>query len=385
MRKIIIAGVGCTKVGEHWDKSLRYLASEAGLKALEDAKVNQVDSLYASCLGPELFVRQGNIAPLIADYCGLGHIPAVRVESACSSGGLAFREACLGIASGVIDSALVVGVEKMTDVSPSEVTSVLATAADQEVESFHGATFLALNAMVMRAYMKAFGTPLEQFSLFAVNSHRNAVNNPYAQYTKEITLEDAMSSPVLVDPVRLMDCCPMGDGSAAIVLCAEDSPMAKKVENKVRVLGLGCASDTIAMQHRKSFTELEASKVAAAQAYKMSGLQPKDIDVVEIHDAFTVMGLLGLEDFGFVKKGEAGKFVEKGEIGLKGSLPTNTFGGLKARGHPAGATGLYQISELYWQLTNKAGKNQITDAKHALAQNIGGAGTLITATILGQV
>lgn len=360
-------------MGEHWGKSLRELAAEATLKAL-DSSGTKPECLYVSNMSSELFTRQGSIATLVADQCALGPIPACRVEGACGSGGLGFREAYLAVASGTVDSALLVGVEKMTDVLPGEITGVLSTAADQEYEVFNGATFAALNAMMMRLYMDRFKASREQFALFAVNSHKNAVNSPHAQHPKEISVESVLNSPLVAEPIRVLDCCPVGDGAAAVVLTSRKSP--------VRVGGLGCATDTLALGDRAGMTELSASKLAAKRAFDMAGLKPKGIDVLEAHDAFTIMGLLALEDLGFVGKGEAGKFVEDGKIGMQGELPTNTFGGLKARGHPVGATGVYQIAELYWQLSGTAGKAQVNGARHGLAQNIGGLGAVVTATIL---
>lgn len=375
-KDVFIAGAGCVRVGEHWGESLRELAAAAVLKALDSAPEVKPECLYVSNMSSELFARQGSLATLVADQCALGPIPACRVEGACGSGGLGFREAYLAVASGMVENALLVGVEKMTDLLPSAVTGVLSTAADQEYEVFNGATFAGLNAMMMNAYIETFKatTTREQFALFAVNSHRNAVNSPHAQHPKEISVEAVLKSPLVAEPIRVLDCCPVGDGAAAILLTSRESP--------VRVSGLGCATDTLALGDRASMTELSASRLAAKQAFGMAGVGPKDIDVLEAHDAFTIMGLLALEDLGFVEKGKAGKFVEDGKIGMQGELPTNTFGGLKARGHPVGATGVYQIAELYWQLSGNAGKAQVNGAKWGLAQNIGGLGAVVTATIL---
>lgn len=380
-KEVFIAGAGCVRVGEHWGQSLRELAAEATLKALDSAPEVKPECLYVSNMSSELFARQGSIATLVADQCALGPIPACRVEGACGSGGLGFREAYLAVASGIVESALLVGVEKMTDLLPSEVTGALSTAADQEYEVFNGATFAGLNAMMMNAYMAKFKatTTREQFAMFAVNSHKNAVNSPHAQHPKEISVEAVLKSPMVSEPIRVLDCCPVGDGAAAILLTS------KKRNSSVKVSGLGCATDTLALGDRASMTELSASRLAAKQAFDMAGMKPKDIDVLEAHDAFTIMGLLSLEDLGFVEKGHAGKFVEDGKIGMQGELPTNTFGGLKARGHPVGATGVYQIAELYWQLSGAAGKAQVNGAKRGLAQNIGGLGAVVTTTILEGV
>ncbi len=378
-KEIFIAGAGCIRVGEHWGQSLRELAAEAALKALDSAPGIKPECLYVSTMSSELFAKQGSVATLVADQCALGPIPACRVEGACGSGGLGFREAYLAVASGMVESALVVGVEKMTDLLPSEVTGVLSTAADQEYEVFNGVTFAGLNAMMMNAYMAKFKATREQFAMFAVNSHKNAVNSPHAQHPKEISVEAVLNSPVVSEPIRVLDCCPVGDGAAAILLTS------KKNKSSVKVAGLGCATDTLALGDRASMTELSASRLAARQAFDMAGIKPKDIDVLEAHDAFTIMGLLALEDLGFAEKGHAGKFVEDGRIGMGGELPTNTFGGLKARGHPVGATGVYQIAELYWQLSGKAGKAQVNGARYGLAQNIGGLGAVVTATILEGV
>lgn len=378
MRDVAVIGVGCTKFDELWDTALRQLIVDAGRKAIEDAGITgeEIDALYIGNMSAGRFVDQEHIASLISDYAGLAasfHTPATRVESACASGGVAFRQAVMAIASGLHDIVIAAGVEKMTDVLPSETTFTLATAADQEWETFFGATFPSLYAMMARRHMHDFGTTREQLAMVAVKNHKNGCKNPNAQFQKEITIQDVLESPIVADPLRLLDCSPITDGAAVTVLCSAD--IAKRYTNTpVYVVGSGHATDTIALHDRISLTTLYAAVFAARRAYQMAKIEPKDIDVAEVHDCFTIAEILAIEDLGFVKKGEGGKATEEGLTAIGGKIPVNPSGGLKAAGHPVGATGIKQIVEIVYQLREEANGRQVKGAEIGLAHNVGGSG-----------
>jgi acetyl-CoA C-acetyltransferase len=384
MRKVAIIGVGAIPVGEHWGTSLRDMAVEALLNAMDDAGVDKVDSLYVGNMASGSFVEQENLGTLIADFAGLGHIPAVKIEAACASGGAAVQEGFKAVASGLDDIVAVVGVEKMTDAWPTDATRYLAYASDAEYELFNGASFVALNALVMRLYMKEFGATEEDFAHFAVNAHKNGANNPYAMFKKVIKVETALRSPYIADPLKLFDASSVCDGAAAVILAPLDK--AKEfTDTPIEIAGIGRAVDTINLANRRELLRLRATIEASRRAYKMAGVEPKDIDVIEVHDAFTIMAAMALEDLGFVPKGQGAKVASEGQIAVDGDYPIQTMGGLKARGHPVGATGVYQTVEAVWQLRIDAGKNQVPDPEIALTQNIGGTGSNITVNILRRV
>lgn len=384
MRRVAIIGVGATPVGEHWGMSLRDMAVEALLNAMDDAGIDKVDSLYVGNMASGSFVEQENLGTLIADFAGLGHIPAVKIEAACASGGAAVQEGFKAVASGLDDIVAVVGVEKMTDAWPTDATRYLAYAADAEYELFNGASFVALNALVMRLYMKEFGATEEDFAHFAVNAHKNGANNPYAMFKKVIKVETALRSPYIADPLKLFDASSVCDGAAAVILAPLDK--AKEfTDTPIEVAGVGRAVDTINLANRRELLRLRATIEASRRAYKMAGVGPKDVDVIEVHDAFTIMAAMALEDLGFVPKGQGAKVASEGQIAVDGDYPIQTMGGLKARGHPVGATGVYQTVEAVWQLRVDAGKNQVPDPEIALTQNIGGTGSNITVNILRRV
>lgn len=382
MRDVSIVGIGQTKVGEHWDKSIRDLSVEAINKALKDSGISRddINSLYAGNMLSGKVTEQENLGTLISDFAGLGNIPSVKVEAACASGGAALQVGAKGVMSGLEDLTIVVGVEKLTDVSGAKATEGLAYAADQEFETFHGATFVSLNAIATRMYLNEFNVKKEDLMRFAVNAHKNAVNNKNAMYRSEISLEKAMKSPEIADPLRLMDVTPVCDGAAAVILAPKDKAH-KYTDTPIDIAGMGNAIDTIGLHDRKSSVEMKATEEASKAAYKMADMEPKDIDVIELHDAFTIMSTLGLEDMGFVEKGKAPKAAKEGRISIDGDLPVTTMGGLKARGHPVGATGIYQTVEIAQQLRSEAGENQVEGAETGIAQNIGGTGSNITINI----
>ncbi len=382
MQKVVVLGVGITKFGEHWDRSLRELAIEAGMKAIEDAGLEgkDIEAMYIGNMSSGRFIGQEHLAALISGELGF-NVPSTRVESACASGGLAVRQAYLSILSGKHEVVLAGGVEKMTEVMTPDAATTLAGAADQEWESYYGATFPGLYALMARRHMHEYGTTKEQLAMVAVKNHENASKNPIAQYPYRISVEDVLNSPPVAEPLNLLDCSPITDGAAAVILCSER--FAKKLSDKlVYIIGSGHATDTIALHARESITEIKASKLAARMAYSEAGVKPEDIDVAEVHDCFTIAELLAMEDLGFVEKGRSGKLVEEGETTLEGSIPINPSGGLKACGHPVGATGVKQIAELALQLRGEAGNRQVKDARIGLAHNVGGSGATAIVHIL---
>lgn len=377
MRDVAIIGIGVTKFGELWDKSFRQLIAEAGAKAIFDSGISgkEIDALYVGSMSAGRFVGQEHVGALVADTAGFSHmhIPATRVESACASGGVALRQGYLAVASGMNDIVVVGGVEKMTDVVESEATNILAMGLDQEWEAFFGVTFPGIYAMIATKHMHDYGTTREQLAQVAVKNHANGALNPNAQFRKAITLESVTKAPMVAYPLGMLDCSPLSDGAAAVVLCAAEK--AKKYTQKpVKITGSGQASDMFPLHGRKDICTLEATVHAAKKAYSQAKVEPKDIDVAEVHDCFTIAEILAIEDLGFVKKGEGGKAIDKKITTLGGQIPVNTSGGLKAKGHPIGATGVAQIAEIVMQLRGDAGERQVKDAKIGLAHNVGASG-----------
>ena len=364
-----------TDFGELWDKSLRTIWAEAALAALADAGVEKIDLITIGCMSPGLFVGQEHLASLLADELGMAGTAASRVESACASGGLALRTGFAEVASGLSDTVLVTGVEKMNDVDGADATYALGTAADQEWEGFHGITFPGLYAMLARAHMQRYGTTVEQLAAVAVKNHANGLLNPHAQYHLKLTVEAALQSTMVADPLRLMDCSPVTDGAAALVLTTVER--AEKMAGGrpvVRISGSGLATDTISLANREDLTELKAVRVAGERAYAMAGQKPEDLDVVEVHDCFTIAEIMATEALGLFGPGEGGKAAEDGLTAINGKIPVNTSGGLKSKGHPVGATGVAQVAEIVTQLRGEAGDRQVRGAKTGLAQNMGGSG-----------
>jgi acetyl-CoA C-acetyltransferase len=372
MIDVAVIGVGMIKWGELWKKSLRDMFVEAALKAIDDAGVDRIDSMYVGCMSSGLFVGQEHIGGVMADYLGVAPIPATRIESACASGGVAFRQGLIEVAAGVSEIVLVGGVEKMTDVSGGGATYALATAADQEYEVYNGVTFPGLYAMMARAHMDKYGTTRDQLAQVAVKNHENGSKNPYAQYPMKITLEQVKKAVMIADPLTILDCSPITDGAAAVVICPLE--LARKLGKKplVKVVGSGQASDTIALHQRKDITYLGATEVAAKKAYEMAGVGPGDIGLVEVHDCFTIAEICAIEALGLVERGKGGPATANGETALGGRIPVNTSGGLKSKGHPVGATGVAQIIEITEQLRGESGPRQVQGARRGMAQNMGG-------------
>lgn len=373
MRDVAVIGVGMTKWGELWQKSMRTIFVETALAALDDSGVDRIDSMYIGSMSSGLFVGQEHIASLLADYLGQNPIPSTRVETACASGGLALRLGLMEVASGISDVVLVSGIEKMTDVSGYEATYALGSAADQEYEGYHGITFPGLYALIARAHMEKYGTTREQLAMVAVKNHDNGSKNPLAQFPFKITVDAVLNSVLIADPLRILDCSPITDGAAAAIICPAE--MARKMNKPViKIIGSAHATDAIALASRKEITWLEATYQAGKKAYAMADKKPEDMDLIEVHDCFTIAEICVLEALGVVEKGKGGKAVEQGMTSLDGKIPVNTSGGLKSKGHPVGATGVAQVVEIVKQLRGEAGERQVKDPRIAMAQNMGGSG-----------
>lgn len=379
MRKVDIIGIGQTRVAEHWDRSLREMAVEASLAALEDAGVEKVDAIYAGNMLSGEFCGQENLGTLLADFLGLVPVEAVKIEAACASGAAALRAGYIAVASGDQDTVLVTGVEKMTDLFTDGVTAGLATAADADYEAAHGLSFVALSALMMRRYMHEYRVGPEHFAPFTVNAHRNAARNPNAMYQEEVTIEEFMASPPVASPIRIMDSAPICDGAAAVVLRRANGRGGQK---PVRITASTAATDTIALACRKDILDLAAARLSAEKAYRLSGRRQRDIQIFEVHDAFSIISVLQLEACGFAERGHGIRLASEGAIALGGSIPITTMGGLKGRGHPVGATGMYQVVEICQQIRGEAGANQVRGASVAMAQNIGGSGSVVVTHIL---
>lgn len=383
MRDVAIVGVSQTKFGELWEKSFRDLVVEAGVAAIKDANMvgDDIDAMYIGNMSGGLFVGQEHIGALIAEHSGLAPIPATRVEAACASGGLALRQAIMAVASGYYDKVMAAGVEKMTDVV--DATPAIAAAADREWEANQGVTFPSLYAMMARRHMYEYGTTREQIAGFAVLDHKNGALNPKAQFQREISVDAVLNSTKVAEPLNILDCSPVSDGAAAIIVCPADEAQ-KYTDTPIYIKASTQASDTIALHSRKSLTTIESTKIASKKAYDIAGLTPKNIDVAEVHDCFSINGLIAIEDLGFFEKGKGGQAIEDGLIERDGDISINPSGGLKARGHPLGATGIAQAAEITWQLRGDAGKRQVQDAETGLTLNIGGTGGTAAVHILSR-
>ena len=379
MRQVAILGVGQVPVREHWELSIRDLAVQAARAALEDAGLERADALYVGNMTGGTLNQQRQLGALVADFLGLWGIEAVKLEAACGSAGSTMRQGIIAVASGEREAVLAVGVEKMTETGGQNTTTALVGAADAEYEGIQGVTFVGLNALIMRRYMHEYGYEHADFAPFPINAHANGAHNPNAMFRKPITRATYEKGRMVADPVSLFDASPIGDGAAALLLVP-----AEKAPDAVRILGSAVATDTLAIHDRKDPLWLKAAEESAARAYRQAGVGPDDIDLFELHDAFSIMAALSLEACGFAEPGEGVRLGQEGEITPQGRIPICTMGGLKARGHPVGATGLYQLAEATLQLRGAAGGAQIDGARVALTQNIGGSGATIATHILGR-
>ena len=382
MRDVAIVSTGMTSFGELWDSSLRHLFVDAALAALGNTGTERVDSIYIGNMSAGQFIGQEHIGPLLADQLGMRGVPAVRVESACASGGAALRMGFLDVASGMSDVVLVVGVEKMTD--GADTTNVLATAADQENEVYHGITFPGLYALIARAHMHTRGTTEEDLHWVSVKNHRHGALNPKAQFRREVTLDEVAQSSMVAEPLRLLHCSPVSDGAAAVLLV----PLARAREftdKPVRIAGSGMATSAMALADRADPAVLDAVRASAQRAYKMAGMGSSAVQVAEVHDCFAIAEICVIEAMCLAEGVSAAEAARVGYTALGGPRPVNTSGGLKSKGHPVGATGVAQAIEIVEQLRGEAGARQVEDAVIGATQNMGGSGASSVVHIFERV
>lgn len=382
MRQVAILGIGQTKIDEHWELSLREIGGNAAFAAMQDAGVDKVDALFVGNMLSPLVSGQNQLGTFFSDWIGLWNQESVKVEAACASGAAALRAGLMAVAAGDIESVLVVGVEKMTDKAGHDVTAALATAADADYEVEQGVSFVGINALVMRRYMHEYGWKHADFAPFSINAHANAMHNPYARLHQTITVDQFERSAMVATPVNLLDASPTGDGAAAVVIVPAEKVVSLNGKPRIIIAGSASSTDSIAVHSRKDPLFLSAGYQSAKRAYEMANVGPQDIDVFELHDAFSIMSALSLEACGFAERGQGVRLGLDNEIGPTGRLPICTRGGLKARGHPVGATGMYQVVEAVQQLRGECNGTQVDGAKIGMAQNIGGSGATILTHIL---
>ena len=386
MREIAILGIGQTPVSENFEQSLREIAGEAVFSALIDAGADQADGLFVGNMLSGTLSKQENLGALVADWVGLRGKDAFKVEAACGSGAAALRMAIMAVGSGEMETAIALGVEKMTETKGGDTTAALATAADADYEMIHGLSFVALNALVMQRYLYQYGWKHTDFAPFSINAHANAADNPFARLREPITEKDYQQARMIADPINLLDASPIGDGAAAILIAPAASTRfsgnSRNGRTPVTIVASASATDTLAVHSRQDPLWLSAAEKSVLDAYSQANVMPQDIDVFELHDAFSIMSALSLEACGFAERGQGPRLGLDGEIAVGGRIPISTRGGLKARGHPVGATGIYQIVEIVQQLRGEAGATQVKNARIGMAQNIGGSGATIFTHIL---
>jgi acetyl-CoA C-acetyltransferase len=384
--KVAVIGAASTTFGERWDKSLADLLAESQLKALRDAgiKSSDVQAVFTGNMCAGSFAGQQLLGALAAEILRI-NCSSVTIEAACGSGGFALSAGIAAIQAGRAEIVLVNGVEKMTDVSVHQVTTGLMGAAHEQYEHVMGATFPGLNALIARAYMHECGLTREQLAAVSVKNHKHGALNPLAHFQKEITINDVIKSSMIADPLTVFDCAPVSDGASSVILCSEDFAkcyVQKNPDKKiVYIVGYGQAIDTLTLASRASLTEFKATQLAGQQAFAASGVGPKEIPVAEIHDAFTIAEIISLEDLGFFAKGQAGYATQQGKTTFGGACVINPSGGLKAKGHPVGASGVSQAYEIVMQLRGQAGKRQVQNARFGLTHSMGGCGTAVAVHI----
>ena len=381
MSNVSIIGIGKTNVREHWDTSLRHLAWYAIEAALDDAHISKVDALFVGNMLAGQLSNQNHLGALIADFSGLRGIEAVTVEAADASGGAAIRQAVLAVKSGMVETALVVGVEKMTDETGTPVIAALASGLDADFEAVQGLTYAGAGALLMRRYMYEHGVEVADFAGFSVNAHANGASNPMAMFRNRLRAERFTAAPLVADPISLFDAAPAGDGSAAVIITNAERAM-DMVPQPVEIAGSAMATDTMGLHDRKDMLHLAAAAKSAEKAMKDAGVSLDDIDLFELHDSFTVMAALSLEAAGFAQRGQGWQLARDGEIGKDGRIPISTFGGLKARGHAIGATGVLQVVEVAQQLRGQAEECQVQGAKIGMTQNLGTTGATAVTHVL---
>ncbi len=386
MRDVYLIGIGQTKITKNAGIRGRYLAKQAIDQAIQHAGIDrkQISMLVMGNMMSGMLARQQQLGALTADVVGLRGIEAATVEAACGSGAAAARWGFMSVAGGFHDVAVVCGSERMTHANLADTTAALATAADWELEGYKGESFISLNARLMKLYMEAYGVTAKDFGHFAIAAHDNGLNNPNGFLQKKIDMDCYLNSRMLVDPVKLLDAPPVCDGAAAVILATEE--VARVAHRNglplIRVAGSAIGTDSLALDGRRAILELDGVAISTRKALAQAGIQNEDVDIFELHDAYTIITTLSLEAAGFAEKGKGVHFGKEGEITPRGKLPISTMGGLKSRGHPVGATGVYQLVETYMQLTGTAGANQVPDPEFALVQNIGGTGASVVSHIL---
>jgi len=389
MNDVYLIGIGQTKISKNAGIRGRYLSAEAVSKALEHAGIDKelITMFITGNMMSGILTQQQQLGALTADACGFRGVEAANVESACSSGASAARWGYMAVAGGLHNAVVVCGIERMTHATREDTTAALATAADWELEGCYGESFISLNAKIMRLYMEIHGVESEDFAHFAINAHDNGLTNPNAFLHKKIDLDAYLNSRMLADPVKLFDAPPVCDGAAAIIMANEEIARlaARNGLPLIKISGSAIGTDSLALDSRTDKLKLSGVEISTRKAMEQAGVKHEDIDIYELHDAYTIISTLSLEAAGFAERGKGVHFGKDGEIALNGKLPISTMGGLKSRGHPVGATGVYQLVETYMQLTNTAGENQVPDPEIALVQNIGGTGATVVSHILQRV
>jgi len=389
MNDVYLIGIGQTKISKNAGIRGRYLSAEAVSKALEHAGIEKelITMFITGNMMSGILTQQQQLGALTADACGFRGVEAATVESACSSGASAARWGFMAVAGGLHKAVIVCGIERMTHATREDTTAALATAADWELEGCYGESFISLNAKIMRLYMDTYGVDAEDFAHFAINAHDNGMTNPNSFLHKKIDFDTYMNSRMLSDPVKLFDAPPVCDGAAAVIMANEEvaRSAARSGLPLIKISGSAIGTDSLAMDARTDKLKLSGVEISTGRAMDQAGVKHADIDIFELHDAYTIISSLSLEAAGFAERGKGVHFGKDGEIALNGKLPISTMGGLKSRGHPVGATGVYQLVETYMQLTNTAGENQVPDPEIALVQNIGGTGATVVSHILQRV
>jgi len=386
MNDVYLIGIGQTKISKNAGIRGRYLSAEAVSKALEHAGIEKelITMFITGNMMSGILTQQQQLGALTADACGFRGVEAATVESACSSGASAARWGFMAVAGGLHKAVIVCGIERMTHATREDTTAALATAADWELEGCYGESFISLNAKIMRLYMDTYGVDAEDFAHFAINAHDNGMTNSNAFLHKKIDFDTYMNSRMLSDPVKLFDAPPVCDGAAAVIMANEEvaRSAARSGLPLIKISGSAIGTDSLALDARTDKLKLSGVEISTGRAMDQAGVKHADIDIFELHDAYTIISSLSLEAAGFAERGKGVHFGKDGEIALNGKLPISTMGGLKSRGHPVGATGVYQLVETYMQLTNTAGENQVPDPEIALVQNIGGTGATVVSHIL---
>ncbi|MBE8540595.1 thiolase domain-containing protein [Geoglobus acetivorans] len=381
MKRVAVIGAGMSRFGELWNMSFRDIVISAGLEALEDANLEgrEIEAMYVGNMSAGRFIAQEHVSALIADYSGLAsiNIPAIRVEAGDASGGVALKEAYIAVASGIHDIVIAAGVEKVTDVGSS--SEIMDSSIDKEWEAFNGATLAGLFAMMARLHMHEYGSSEEDLARISVKNHKNAVNNPKAQFRREITVESVLNSPYVAEPLKVLDSAPISDGAAVLILASEDVAR-KYTDTPVFLDAVVQSSDYLALQNRRDILEMRAVKTATRKALKLAGCSLDDVGVFELHDSFTIAEMLLYENVGIAERGKGHEAIREGVVELGGSNPVNPSGGLKACGHAVGATGIRQAVEIVYQLRGDAGKRQV-DAETGMAVNIGGTGATAVTSV----